>query len=158
MAWHRAGHKSLHEEMMAQLSDACMLHQAAPGRMFDIDKVLIINTHTHQQYIPQCMYIMALVALLVACNMFNRVRYFIGTGVIVHCPCARKVMPILLGNGSVTTQITKFMRPTWDPPGSCRPQMGPMLAPWTLLSGESQKPRTVCIIHGRYSEPLYTKR
>ena len=23
----------------------------------------------------------------------------------------------------------------WRPPGSCRPQMGPMLAPWTLLSG-----------------------
>ena len=26
------------------------------------------------------------------------------------------------------------MRPTWGPPGSCWPQMGPMLAPWTLLS------------------------
>ena len=32
-------------------------------------------------------------------------------------------------------QIAKFMGPTWRPPGSCRPQMGPMLAPWTLLSG-----------------------
>ena len=30
---------------------------------------------------------------------------------------------------------TKFMEATWGPPGSCRPQMGPMLAPWTLLSG-----------------------
>ena len=27
------------------------------------------------------------------------------------------------------------MRSTWGPPGSCRPQMGPMMAPWTLLSG-----------------------
>ena len=27
------------------------------------------------------------------------------------------------------------MGPTWDPPGSCRPQMGPMLAPWTMLLG-----------------------
>ena len=26
------------------------------------------------------------------------------------------------------------MGPTWVPPGSCRPQMGPMLAPWTMLS------------------------
>ena len=34
------------------------------------------------------------------------------------------------------------MGPTWDPPGSCRPQMGPMLAPWTLLSGTSF--RLVC--------------
>ena len=32
-------------------------------------------------------------------------------------------------------QIARFIRPTWVPPGSCRPQMGPMLAPWTLLSG-----------------------
>ena len=31
-------------------------------------------------------------------------------------------------------QIAKFLGPTWGPPGSCRPQMGPMLAPWTLLS------------------------
>ena len=35
----------------------------------------------------------------------------------------------------VTSQIPRFMGPTWGPPGSCRPQMGPMLAPWTLLSG-----------------------
>ena len=33
------------------------------------------------------------------------------------------------------SQIIKLMGPTWDPPGSCRPQMGPMLAPWTMLSG-----------------------
>ena len=26
------------------------------------------------------------------------------------------------------------MGPTWDTPRSCRPQLGPMLAPWTLLS------------------------
>ena len=36
---------------------------------------------------------------------------------------------------SCPAQIAKFMRPTWDPPGSCRPQMGPMLAPWALPSG-----------------------
>ena len=35
----------------------------------------------------------------------------------------------------MTSQIAKFMGPTWGPPGSCRPQIGPMLAPWTLLSG-----------------------
>ena len=27
------------------------------------------------------------------------------------------------------------MGPTWGPPGSCQPEMSPMLAPWTLLSG-----------------------
>ena len=35
----------------------------------------------------------------------------------------------------LSTQIAKFVGPTWGPPGSCRPQMGPMLAPCTLLSG-----------------------
>ena len=37
---------------------------------------------------------------------------------------------------NIAPQIAKFMGPTWDPPGSCRPQMGPMLAPWILLSGQ----------------------
>ena len=33
------------------------------------------------------------------------------------------------------------MGQTWDPPGSCRPQLGPMLAPWTLLSGKQEDGR-----------------
>ena len=32
------------------------------------------------------------------------------------------------------SQIARLMGPTWGQPGSCRSQMGPMLAPWTLLS------------------------
>ena len=31
--------------------------------------------------------------------------------------------------------IAKFMGPTWGPSGADRTQVGPMLAPWTLLSG-----------------------
>ena len=34
-----------------------------------------------------------------------------------------------------SSQIASFMWPAWGPPGSCRPHVGPMLAPWTLLSG-----------------------
>ena len=30
------------------------------------------------------------------------------------------------------------MRPTWGPSGADRTQVGPMLAPWTLLSGMLQ--------------------
>ena len=36
----------------------------------------------------------------------------------------------------IKSQRAKLMGPTWKPPGSCQPQVGPMLAPWTLLSGE----------------------
>ena len=31
--------------------------------------------------------------------------------------------------------MAKSMGPTWGPPGSCRPQMSSLMAPWTLLSG-----------------------
>ena len=34
------------------------------------------------------------------------------------------------------TQRARFTWPTWGLPGSCWPQVGPMLAPWTLLSGK----------------------
>ena len=35
----------------------------------------------------------------------------------------------------LTTQIAKFMGAAWGPPGDDRTQVGPMVAPWTLLSG-----------------------
>ena len=34
-----------------------------------------------------------------------------------------------------SSQIARFMGPTWGPPGADRTQVGPMLARWTLLSG-----------------------
>ena len=38
-----------------------------------------------------------------------------------------------------TSQITKFMGPTWDPPGSCRPQMGPCWPHWPCYQGCSHQ-------------------
>ena len=37
-------------------------------------------------------------------------------------------------HSDTSTLIARFMGLRWVPPGSCRPQMGPILAPWTLLS------------------------
>ena len=37
---------------------------------------------------------------------------------------------------TVLPLIARFMGPTWDPSGADRTQVGPMLAPWTLLSGQ----------------------
>ena len=42
------------------------------------------------------------------------------------------------------THRAKFMGPTWGPSGSCRPQMGPMLAPWILLSGLHHEYSGIC--------------
>ena len=44
--------------------------------------------------------------------------------------------PILeLSNTAMTSLIARFVGPTWSPSGADRTQVGPMLAPWTLLSG-----------------------
>ena len=48
-----------------------------------------------------------------------------------------------------THQIARFMGPTWGPSGADRTQVGPMLAPWTLLSGTPTTIHTV--------EPLYNR-
>ena len=42
----------------------------------------------------------------------------------------------------VTNLIARFMGPTWGPSGAYRPQVGPMLAPWTLLSEKAVCPIT----------------
>ena len=38
-------------------------------------------------------------------------------------------------NTQYLLQIARFMGPTWGPSGANRTQVGPMLAPWTSLSG-----------------------
>ena len=45
-------------------------------------------------------------------------------------------------------RIARFIGPTWGPPGSCRPQMGPKLAPRTLLSGVVCVCVCVCVCVG----------
>ena len=51
--------------------------------------------------------------------------------------------PVCLG--PKVSQITKFIGPIWGPPGSCRPQIGPMLAPWTFLSGVYSQQRRMWV-------------
>ena len=46
---------------------------------------------------------------------------FVGNYYIIITPCVNP--------------DSKVTWPTWGPPGSCRPQVGPTLAPWTLLTG-----------------------
>ena len=50
-----------------------------------------------------------------------------------HEPCYQGTHALPLFGCNPRQQI--FIGPTWGPLGSCRPQMGPMLAPWALLSG-----------------------
>ena len=54
------------------------------------------------------------------------------------------------------TQIARFMGPTWDPPGSCRPQVGPMLAPQTLAIRVLHCLWHVCIASQRFLSKIPT--
>ena len=57
---------------------------------------------------------------------------------------------------SVGPQIARFIGPTWGPPGSFRPQMGPMLAP-TLLSRAITDANQTIFAEGRiYISPNWT--
>ena len=49
----------------------------------------------------------------------------------------------LYGDTLELTLIARFMGPTWDPPGADRTQVGPMMATWTLLSGNVWKWRLI---------------
>ena len=46
----------------------------------------------------------------------------------------------------IHSQIARFLWSTWDPPGADRTQVGPMLAPWTLLSGLCANLKQACIL------------
>ena len=50
--------------------------------------------------------------------------------------CSAVFVGCILYDLLLTTLIARFMRPTWGPSGADRTQLGPMLAPCTLLSGK----------------------
>ena len=56
------------------------------------------------------------------------------------------------GRENIPIQIAKFMGPTWGPPGSCRTQMGPMLAQYLAIRDTNQVTWTGWI----YCAPRYT--
>ena len=83
-----------------------------------------------------------------------------------YCICLRRDIYVLFSRrvfftryhtsaNSITPLVTRFMGPTWGPSGADRTQVGPMLAPWTLLSGTFHwKDLTEMRTHMRVSDCL----
>ena len=75
--------------------------------------------------------------LLVCCPFLNFVMQFLYEKKTWSGRRRQGFMPHLCNAYNMVlhqwSQIANFMGPTWGPPGSCRPQMCPMWAPWTLL-------------------------
>ena len=69
----------------------------------------------------------------------NREKQYFWCQNRIRLPCVKETFASIstefAGIQYSVSQIENFIAPIWGPPGSCRPQMGPMMAPWTLLSG-----------------------
>ena len=122
----------------------CMRH-ATPGPFLDGTKPLSAPMLVYCELSPQQQLQRNLnwnSYIFIQENAFENVVHFVSSCVktLSHSDewCASCLVNIGLCNRLMPwvtyTQIAKFMGPTWGPPGSCRPQTGPMLAPWTLLS------------------------
>ena len=53
----------------------------------------------------------------------------------IHGQCCHERLEGDTSNLSIPWWQGSYEEPTWDPSGADRTQVGPMLAPWTLLSG-----------------------
>ena len=58
-----------------------------------------------------------------------------GLCVMICCGCLYYSKSLHCHRNNSTALISRFMGPTWGPSGADKTQVGPMLAPWTLLSG-----------------------
>ena len=58
----------------------------------------------------------------------------------------------------MVSPIARFMGPTWSPSGADRTQVGPMLAPWTLLSGITMKASVACYFQCKFAIWLLKSR
>ena len=61
------------------------------------------------------------------------------------------------GYSVMVTLIARFMGPTWGPSGTDRTQVGPMLAPWTLLSGNIWDPKLAITMPADVQKLIFIK-
>ena len=54
---------------------------------------------------------------------------------VIHMPLTLTLCGLYGEVVSISSLTARFIGPTWGPSGADRTQVGPMLAPWTLLSG-----------------------
>ena len=81
-------------------------------------------------------------------RMRNRQFYVPGKRPMAISPFIKTQSSDVMAENDIWFQTAKFVGPTWGPPGSSRPQMGPMLAPWTCHTGHpTLDPPTAAGIH-----------
>ena len=86
-----------------------------------------INTLTRKQSTPKVLYLHTFIIHSVGISAVNTSGAYHDADYWVWLESVATM--------SLESLIARFMRPTWGPSGADKTQVGPMLAPWTLLSG-----------------------
>ena len=74
---------------------------------------------------------------ILICHRYHKLHFMLIFHDYVYELCCCILLDFMLNSPWLMTLIAWFMGPTWGPSGADRTQVGPMLGPWTLLSGES---------------------
>ena len=115
---HLSGYTKTAPKMLVLLSYGSSLYRWLSGKLWYFQHNCVGDT------------IVSLSDIDIYCIYVNRCEYNLQIHANKFCYIIMETDMILY----IIPQRAKFMGSTWGPPGSCRPQMGPMLAPWTLLS------------------------
>ena len=124
--WHmeyaqHAAHKLKFKEIIIQTSPMVVLENIkGPTQWLKVTKILHSKSDLSFSFVT-------LVSYAIMCYTLDTVDFTLL--IYILDKWLQFVLSCLI---TMYTQITKFMGPTWGPPGFCQPQMGPMLAPWTL--------------------------
>ena len=115
-----------------------------------------VGTVTLEMWCNRCLHVylwsvvldQVVVHITQCCLQFKFVLRYIAMAVVIQTTLLlQEVYPVWV-TWNWPSQMAKFMRPTCGPPGACRFQVGPMLAPWTLLSGlKCRSPIFIYIYH-----------
>ena len=118
-----------------------ILHQPRPTDSADINTRLQLSDTSSIQPMHGGFLLISGPWYFVKHMWWSIIRWYFNLGVVITC-LGIGLLNISPLEGTYT-QIARFMGPTLGPPGSCRPQMGPMLVQWTCIRVEVQKNMTL---------------
>ena len=131
MNWHRPGNKPLSEPMMVNL----LMHICVTRPQwvnFDTDAINCSISYMDMMTYPWPKFnagfdVVTKMPLWVFCNRFSCA--------VSEVKCLLMLLWLKEPGHQQPSVIARLMGPAWGPSGADRTQVGPMLAPWTLLSG-----------------------
>ena len=112
-----------------------VMRKAFPGHIANTETTMT-GEHRHGHHQKQLSISHKIIFTLILLNIqwsYRFKRAYVATWTIIQLGHTYHILWVC--TWPVLPLVARFMRPTWGPSGADRTEMGPMLAPWTLLSG-----------------------